>query len=71
MIAYKLTIGSDDDEITAEQVRQLPQIHIHPASLIKAQPKTMEYDYYADLHKDFDIYFHPTEEIVYLTEKGN
>lgn len=67
-IAYKFEIGSDDDELSIDQVRQLPKVELDLTRAAKLQPIHDGYDYYANLHESFDIYVDPVDEITYLVE---
>lgn len=59
-------IGSDDDDLTIEQVKQLPTTNEIPEFAVKLE-KDSPGGYYYELLKHFDIYCF--NETVYLTAK--
>lgn len=68
MNAHFYIMGSDDDDLTVEQVNQLPTAHL-PADATPYNPAIDEEGYYSTLNQYFDIHF--GDEVVFFTKKGN
>lgn len=73
MKAYKLEIGSDDGDLTKEEILRCPIVEI---DLENYNPLTQDdieesddLEYFAEAFEHFNIY--QDDEVLYFTQKGN